>query len=108
MTVLALIMASGDSREDEVAAWTIKQEMNKAGYSDIGTRLSLARIVRIGLAEYRTDEDINGQPFVLYRVTEAGESWLLDNQSKLQLRLQKGQKTDRLEDGGISDDDVPF
>ena len=108
MTALALIMASGDSREDEVGAWTLKQEMNKAGYSDIGTRLSLARLVRIGLAESRMDEDINGRPLVVYRVTEAGESWLLDNQSKLQVRLQEGPTADKSEDGGISDDDVPY
>jgi nucleoside 2-deoxyribosyltransferase len=108
MTVLALIMANGDSREDDVAAWTLKQEMNKAGYSDIGTRLSLAKLVRTGLAESRMDEDINGRTYVLYRVTEAGESWLLENQNTLQLRLHEDPNTNTPEADGISDDDVPF
>lgn len=46
------------------------------------------------------DNDYNGNPFVAYRLLDAGEDWLLQNQEKLELRVS----------GSVSltDDDVPF
>jgi nucleoside 2-deoxyribosyltransferase len=51
MTALALLMANSDSLDDSVSAGTLKQEMKRAGYSDVGTRLSFARLVKLGFCE---------------------------------------------------------
>ena len=51
LTALALLLANSDATGDEVAANWIKQEMRKAGYTELATRLALARLVRLGYAK---------------------------------------------------------
>ena len=45
--------------------------------------------------------------WVVYGVTELGEQWLLDNQSKLELQTRKTPKKDDYT-SEISDADIPF
>lgn len=112
MTALALLMANSDSLDDSVSAAALKQEMQQAGYNEIGTRLSLARLVKLGFCESLWGQEGFNEAHVLYRLTESGETWLLDNQTKLQLRVTESDRQRRASeasvDQGITDDDVPF
>lgn len=101
ITALALILANTDSLEDGVATWTFKSGMKDAGYNELGTRLSVAQLIKLGLAESIQDRDRNDERYIVYRITERGEAWLLDNRHRLKLK-------DIEDDKGIADDDVPF
>lgn len=50
LTALALLLANSNSLEDTVSAAWLKQEMRKAGYSEAGTRLATAKLVKLGYA----------------------------------------------------------
>jgi hypothetical protein len=86
ITALALIMSMGDSLGDTVSASALKDEMRKAGFTPVAARLSIAQLVKLGLAQYDEDYDSFGNASVAYRLTQSGEQWLLDNQDRLELK----------------------
>jgi len=89
MTALWLLAANTDCLEDTVGAWTLKLEMRKFGYTDAATRMSTLRLVKLGLVQSSRhyDEQFD-QTSTLFKLTETGESWVLENQSKFQLSDQ--------------------
>lgn len=111
IAALALVMANGDS-SDQVTTWSIKQDMLRAGYTYVATRLALTRLTRMGFLQSYEDFDINGNAFLTYRVMTEGEDWLLQNQHQLELRKESRKAAPPLEDPfagmGVADDDVPF
>jgi|GEM_PF-298668 len=104
LTALALLLANSNAPDDTVTANWLKQEMNKAGYSDVGTRVALARLAKLGYVTSRWDND-GTEGWVVYGITEDGETWLVENQAKLELRLRPRQTEASLE---IKDEDIPF
>lgn len=107
VAALALVMANVDSSAAGVSTYTIKAEMEKAGYTRVATQLALTRLTRIGFVEpYEDSTDFN-QQFVAYRVLTAGEDWLLENMDKLELRKPSRQQAMQFEKK-VTDDDVPF
>ena len=100
-TALAMLLANSDATDDAVAVNWLKQEMQKAGYSDVGTRLALARLVQLGYVTSRRTSDGFENSWVVYSITEDGEAWLLENQAKLEVRLRPSHTE-------ITDDDIPF
>jgi nucleoside 2-deoxyribosyltransferase len=107
IAALALVMANVDSSTDRVSTNTIKQDMENAGYTRLATQLALTRLARMQLVEASEDSDYNSNPFVSYRMLEAGENWLLENQEKLELRITLKPPPPRLSKSPL-DDDVPF
>jgi hypothetical protein len=73
-------MASVDSSTDRVSTHVIKQAMKEAGYTRLATQLALTRLARMQFVEPSEDSDYNGNSFMVYRMLEAGEDWLLQNQ----------------------------
>jgi len=98
-------MANVDSSADKVSAHTIKQDMQKAGYTNLATQLALTRLSRMRFVEATEDSDYNGNDFVCYRMLEEDENWLLENQEKLELRVTP--KASRQPNSTL-DDDIPF
>ncbi len=106
LTALALILANTDALDDTVNARYLKGEMHKAGYSEVGTRLALAKLVKTGYVSTKWMGD-REENWVVYGVTELGEQWLLENQSKLELQTRKTPKKEEYVPE-ISNDDIPF
>jgi hypothetical protein len=106
LTALALILANTDAIDDSVGTGILKNEMSKAGYSDVGTRLALAKLKQIGYVSTNREGD-RDQSWIVYSLTKLGEEWLLDNQCKLELQTRKSLEKKELVPE-ISDDDIPF
>lgn len=106
-TALALLFANCDSTDDEVWASSFKEEMRKAGYTDVGARLAIAQLCKLGYAKYAVREGNNDERWVSYAITEEGETWLTENQGKLELRVRPRPAIASYE-AEISDDDIPF
>jgi hypothetical protein len=108
LTALAFLFANSDATGDEVAVNWIKQEMRKAGYTEVGTRLALSRLGNLG---YVTSgwRDNGDERWAVYGVTQEGEAWLLENQSRLQVQVHSRRVPDDLVTATeITDDDIPF
>jgi nucleoside 2-deoxyribosyltransferase len=110
ISALALVMANVDSSADRIRAYTIKEDMQKAGYTKLATQLALTRLSRMQFVEAVGDSDFSGNDFVSYQILEQGEDWLLENQEKLELRRVSriGARSKEEPFQGITVDDVPF
>jgi hypothetical protein len=113
LTALAFLFASSDALDDPVAANWLKSEMRKAGYTDVATRLAVGRLAKIGYVTTNWRND-GSEAWIVYGITEAGESWLIENQSKLELKTSKPAvwQTASFDNFSqatqITDDDIPF
>jgi hypothetical protein len=107
VTALALLLANCDSPEDNVSASIFKQVMRKAGFSDVGTRVAIARLVKLGYVSSALRGSNYDEHWTVYGITERGEDWLVENQTKLELRVrQRANVTSN--DNKIEDEDIPF
>ncbi len=105
MVALVTIAENIDSPSDRVGTYGIKEDMNRAGFTKIAVTLALTSLLRKGMIEDSMDSDINGNEFFLYNISSKGMEWLLQNQDKLVLKVQKSKAAQVLEK---IDDDIPF
>ena len=102
IVALATIAANADGPDDAVSTWSIRQDMEKAGYTRIAATLGLGSLLAKGMVtrERRQDRD---DEYWVYQITPPGFSWLLQNQQRLVLR-----RTEEPSGSPVTDDDIPF
>jgi nucleoside 2-deoxyribosyltransferase len=101
VVALATVMQNQFSPQDFVPAYRIREDMNKAGFTDIAVSLSLRSLIRKEFLSSDLTQDMNGESYPTYKVIEKGENWLLQNQDKLQLKsMGREQESHK--------DDLPF
>lgn len=103
--IVALVTIAENSSDptDEVGTWTIRQDMERAGYTKIAVTLGLTKLLDKALVVVNRRHDGNGEPYAAYQVTRDGMAWLLNNEDLLMLkrgRAKSGKAT--------NEDDVPF
>jgi hypothetical protein len=109
LTALALLMANSDSTDDTIYPSKLKEEMRKAGYSEIGTRLAISRLSKLGYVASAREHGGFDDSWILYRITEEGEAWLTENQNKLELQTHRRLAAEGyVPDAEIKDEDIPF
>lgn len=103
IALLILIMENQITSEDTTSIYTLKDEMNKSGYTDIATSIGIRTLVKNGMIETfkQSDDYSNNQEYFACRLTEKGESWILSNQELFQFRKAKTEQPN-------STDDLPF
>jgi len=106
-TVLALLLANSDSADDAVVPNSLKQEMRKAGYSDVGTRVAIARLIKLGYMKSEWKQE-SFNSWIAYSITPEGEAWLIENQSRLELHAPRSRPKLAEYGNEISDEDIPF
>jgi hypothetical protein len=106
MEIVALVTVgeNADSPEDFVSMWSIRQDMERSGYTRIAVTLALTALLRKDMVDTRRDTDQNGEFYSLYHTTERGLQWLIDNQDRLVLRRERPSEKEPV----LRDDDVPF
>lgn len=102
LTMLLLIMENQLTPEDSVSAYSIKNDMDKAGYNPLAVSVSIRELQRKGLITTSYESDYNNNEYIGCKLTEAGESWIIDNQDILEFK----KKDSSFED--LSDPDLPF
>ena len=106
IAALVCVAQEVDAPDDGVAAYTVRQGMEAAGFTKLAFTLALHSLIEKTMVEARKDSDYNGNEFFAYRLTEAGVGWLSANQDKLPLRTEKAEETENFPD--LSVEDVPF
>jgi hypothetical protein len=105
IALLVLVIENQITSEDNMSVYQLKDEMNKAGYTDVATSVGIRSLTKGKLLETFMYEDQwnNGQEYAACRLTENGEQWILDNQDKLEFKI----KQKEIDDNDKSDD-LPF
>lgn len=101
MVAVVTVMQNSFITMEGVSAWAIKEDMNKAGFTDIAVSLALKGLKDKGMLHMKPASDEHGYEYAAYSVEPKGEQWLLDNQDKLVLRAEPTPSPQRT-------DDIPF
>lgn len=96
IVALATVAENAQDPEDAVSNWTVRHDMERAGYTKIAVTLSLTTLLRKRMLLSGKDSDQNGNEFKTYRVSDVGMDWLLANQERLALTRRR--PTDENED----------
>lgn len=93
IVALVTVMQNGFISANGVSAYTIKEDMNNAGFTDIAVSLALGSLGKKDMVATQTAIDEQyGHEYRVYVVQRKGEEWLLANQDKLVLRQEKHEK----------------
>lgn len=84
-----------------VSAYSVRSDMERAGYTRIAVTLALTTLLRKGMIDSSLWEDVNGERYTVYSLTEKGMSWLLDNQDMFVLKREQPSANE-------VEDDLPF
>lgn len=104
LTMLLLIMENQISNEDTVSIYSLKNDMEKAGFNSIAVSISIRELKRKDLIETLMEySNYNNEEYIACKLTELGENWILNNQDKIEFRKPGNQKTTTSQE-----DDLPF
>jgi hypothetical protein len=100
IAMLVLIMENQLTSDDFISVYGLKNLMEKAGYTAIATSVGLRGLIKAGLITTYLESDNynNGQEFTACKLTELGENWILNNQEKLEFRIQQKHDNDIFEE----------
>ena len=86
LVALVTVMQNQLAPEDVVSIYTIKEDMNRAGFNDLGVSIALHGILNKGMVTTAIETDWNGNDYAAYSMTEKGVQWLMRNQDELVLK----------------------
>lgn len=100
IAMLVLIMENQITSEDYMSVYQLKNEMEKAGYTAIATSVGIRALSKNGMVQTYKEIDHynNGEEFLACRLTDSGEGWILNNQNKLEFKIQQNQNDSSIED----------
>ncbi len=105
----ALAFVATDEISHGVSGSYIYQQMEKAGFSSLGTKVALIRLKTLGLITSQVEEEFRGQPYVMFYLTNEGENWLVENQDSFSLHLApKPKRSSDQNDDRPTTDKAPF
>lgn len=82
--------------QEALSAYMLKGGMSNAGYNDIATGVGLKALIDKGyvVTSRESDYHSNGEDYLVCRLTNEAEKWLVNNQDKLKMRAEPKPSTD--------------
>lgn len=92
ITALVSIMSNQHSDDECVWGYTLQQDMNKNGYTNLAVSIAIRKLKLKELIEVGSESDINGNLTAYFRITEKGQDWIINNEDKLSLKMDSSEK----------------
>lgn len=88
IALLILMMEDVYTHRNCISTYTLKNEMDKAGYTNLATSIAIKTLLKKNMIETDVESDHynNGEEYVVCRLTNKGENWILSNQEQFQFR----------------------
>ena len=102
--VLAAVTGDTTIPGDTVSAHIIKNEVERAGLTNIGFSLGLRRLIAKAYIKITTEQEYNSDPYQALTITEPGWDWIEANESKFVVRKPDNRQSTFADLG----DDIPF
>ncbi len=102
LAVLATVAGSVILPDEGVTPWSVRHDVERAGFTALGFTIGLKRLREKGLLVFRDATDDHGEKFQAVVVTADGWSWIEHHENKF---IIKRPNTDAAAGGA---DDVPF
>ena len=100
---LAAIAENMDYPESGVSPYQIKNDMEKSGFTKIAAMLAMKGLLEKELVAQVEVQEWNSEPYLEYKFTKSGWTWVQKNQEKF--LLKKLEKTNSFDE---FDDNIPF
>ncbi|MBP5983419.1 MAG: hypothetical protein KA734_06830 [Fluviicola sp.] len=99
VTMMLMIIENQLTSEDTVSVYSLKSDMDKAGFNAIAISLSIRELQRKGFIEtFKEYSDFNNQEYLACKLTQSGEAWIMNNQDKIEFRKKKNNGTEIADD----------
>lgn len=107
IATMVIVMTNSLDPDHPPTAHAITEAVGRAGFTDVAAAVALKRLLRIRYLDSVTATSYNGDDYTGFVLTNKGENWLLENQSRLVLRRPgpKHQSPVAVDD---DDDALPF
>ncbi|MBU3190742.1 hypothetical protein K9O30_15035 [Clostridium bowmanii] len=88
--ITALVSIMSNQRSDNECVWgnTLQQDMSKNGYNELAVSIAIRKLKSKEYIEIGSEQDINGNAEAYFRITENGQEWIINNENKLQLKIE--------------------
>ena len=74
--------------DEGVSPQTVKDDMTKAGFTEIAASLGIRSLLSKGMIESFDEHDYEGNSWIVIRPTDSGIQWLMQNQEKILLKKE--------------------
>jgi len=75
--------------DEGVVPRQVKEDMSRAGFSDVAASLGLRSLLAKEMVEFTDKYDDYGNIYSVFKPTDSGIQWLMQNQDKIVLRTEK-------------------
>lgn len=86
LAVIAAAAGSVSLPGDSTAVYSLKNDIERAGFTPIAFSLGVKRLIGKGFAVIHESEDYNGEPFSALKLTHEAWDWIEHNESKFVLK----------------------
>jgi len=101
LAVLATLAGDAALPESATSMWSLRRDVERAGFTSIGFGLGLRRLLKKELVESVELQDNDGEEYPAARLTQAGWDWIEANEEMFSLKKATNRPP------GL-DDDIPF
>ena len=97
LAVLAVLAGENTLPESALSVWSLKNDVERAGFTSIGFNLGLKRLINKGFVEYVDVENEDDQYYSAVRLTQIAWDWIEENENLFVLK-RSGDQQDDFED----------
>lgn len=103
ITMLLIIMENQLTNEDSVSIYTVKNDMEKAGFNPLATSISIRELVKKGMIKtFKETSEYDQELYLACKLTPDGENWIMSNKSIIEFRKKSTKEIDSI------GNDLPF
>lgn len=103
-TMVLVLFENQTTEEDFISAYKLYKDMELTGYNRIASNVAFRQLKYNGFIEQdrRYTDEMGDESYPVFRLTSKGESWVLNNQDKIEFKKSRGTSGNKLID------DLPF
>jgi hypothetical protein len=83
ITMLLFLLENQISEEQTVSARRLQNDMEAAGFTKVASNIAFRELKNKGFVEQTKEYSEDGDQYIVFRLTEKGENWILSNKDKI-------------------------
>ena len=103
VAILTTLLALWPTSCSGARHWELGNKLKSIGYADIALGLGISKLLDKELVQRNSEVDLNGEEYLLFRISPKGIAWLTAREDKIDLALPKQRPVDV-----TFDEDIPF
>ena len=89
VTMLLFLLENQISEEQTVSARRLQNDIEAAGFTKVASNIAFRELKNKGFVEQTKEYSEDGDQYIVFRLTEKGENWILSNKDKIVFKKPK-------------------